>query len=60
VTPRSFERASTLAWTNARVQLHHLGVDPDEASLFQRLAAHVFYIARLAAIQTRCGATGRV
>ncbi len=40
----AFDRASTLAWTSARVQLHHLGLDPDEASLFQRLAAHLFYI----------------
>ncbi len=39
----AFDRASTLAWTSARVQLHHLGLDPDEASTFQRLAAHVFY-----------------
>ena len=38
--PASFDRASTLAWTRARVQLHHLGLDPDEASLFQRIAAH--------------------
>ena len=42
--PASFDRASTLAWTRARVQLHHLGLDPDEASLFQRLASHVFYV----------------
>ncbi|MBS0580474.1 MAG: glycosyl transferase [Proteobacteria bacterium] len=42
--PSAFDRASTLAWTHARVQLHHLGLDPDEASLFQRLAAHVFYL----------------
>ena len=41
--PASFDRASTLAWTRARVQLHYLSVDPDEASLFQRLAAHIFY-----------------
>ncbi len=40
----AFDRASTLAWTSARVQLHHLGLDPDEASVFQRLAAHVFYV----------------
>jgi cyclic beta-1,2-glucan synthetase len=39
----AFDRASMLAWTGARVQLHHLGLDPDEASVFQRLAAHVFY-----------------
>jgi len=36
----AFERAATLAWTRARVQLHHLGVDPGEAALFQRLASH--------------------
>jgi cyclic beta-1,2-glucan synthetase len=42
--PASFDRASTLAWTRARVQLHYLGLDPDEASLFQRLAAHIFYL----------------
>ena len=40
----AFDRASTLAWTRARVQLHHLGLDPEEASLFQRLAAHLFYL----------------
>ena len=40
----AYDRASTLAWTQARVQLHHLGLDPEEASLFQRLAAHLFYL----------------
>jgi cyclic beta-1,2-glucan synthetase len=39
----AFERAITLAWTQAQVQLHHLGVGPDEAHLFQRLANHVLY-----------------
>ena len=39
----AFERASTLAWTQAQIQLHHLGVTPDEAQLFQRLANHVHY-----------------
>ena len=39
----AFERAATLAWTQAHVQLGHLGVDADEASLFQRLAGHVLY-----------------
>ncbi len=39
----AFERAVTLAWTQAQVQLHHLGVGPDEALLFQRLANHVLY-----------------
>src|ERR1019366_7945010 len=32
----AFERAATLAWTQAQVQLHHLGITPDEAHLFQR------------------------
>ncbi len=39
----TFERASTLAWTQAQVQLHHLGVEPDEAHLFQRLANRILY-----------------
>jgi cyclic beta-1,2-glucan synthetase len=41
----AFERAATLAWTQAQVQLHHLGIDPSEASLFQRLAGHLLYVA---------------
>jgi cyclic beta-1,2-glucan synthetase len=39
----AFGRATTLAWTQAQVQLHHLGVTAGEASLFQRLASHVIY-----------------
>ncbi|HEX3809280.1 MAG TPA: glucoamylase family protein [Rhizomicrobium sp.] len=39
----AFERATTLAWTQAQMQLHHLGILPDEAHLFQRLANHVLY-----------------
>jgi cyclic beta-1,2-glucan synthetase len=39
----SFVRATTLAWTQAQVQLRHLGINAEEASLFQRLAAHVLY-----------------
>ena len=42
----AFERAATLAWTQAQVQLGHLGVDAEEASLFQRLAGHVIYADR--------------
>jgi len=41
----AFSRAATLAWTQAQVQLHHLGVSAGEASLFQRLAGHVIYAA---------------
>src|SRR6185295_13952040 len=41
--PATFERAATLAWTQAQVQLHHLGIEPDEAHLFQRLANRVLY-----------------
>ncbi len=39
----TFERAATLAWTQAQVQLHHLGVEQDEAHLFQRLANRILY-----------------
>ena len=41
--PATFERAATLAWTQAQVQLRHLGIDPDEAYLFQQLASHILY-----------------
>ena len=40
---RTFERTLTLAWTQAQVQLHHLGIGAEEAHLFQRLANAVLY-----------------
>ncbi|MGB6199321.1 MAG: glucoamylase family protein [Candidatus Acidiferrales bacterium] len=39
----TFERTLELAWTQAQVQLHHLGVSADEAHVFQRLANSVIY-----------------
>jgi len=39
----AFERATTLAWTQAQVELHHLGVTADEANLFQLLAGYILY-----------------
>jgi cyclic beta-1,2-glucan synthetase len=39
----SFTRAATLAWTQAQVQLRHLGIDSAESGLFQRLAGHLLY-----------------
>ena len=39
----AFERAATLAWTQAQVQLRHLDIAPSQASLYQRLAGHVLY-----------------
>jgi cyclic beta-1,2-glucan synthetase len=39
----TFDRATTLAWTQAQVQQHHLGIGPDEAHLFQSLASRVLY-----------------
>jgi cyclic beta-1,2-glucan synthetase len=41
--PAIFERAATLAWTQAQVQLRHLGIEPDEAHLFQELASRIVY-----------------
>jgi cyclic beta-1,2-glucan synthetase len=41
--PATFERAATLAWTQAQLQLHHLSIDPDEAYLFQELASQILY-----------------
>jgi cyclic beta-1,2-glucan synthetase len=40
---RTYDRTRTLAWTQAQVQLQHLGISADEAHLFQRLANAVLY-----------------
>jgi cyclic beta-1,2-glucan synthetase len=42
----TFDRAATLAWTQAQVQLHHVGIGPDEAHLFQSLARRILYSER--------------
>jgi len=42
----TFERVATLAWTQAQVQLHHLGIAPDEAHLFQTLAGSILFVDR--------------
>jgi cyclic beta-1,2-glucan synthetase len=41
--PATFERTATLAWTQAQVQFHHLGISADEAHLFQELASRILY-----------------
>ena len=41
-----FDRAATLAWTQAQVQLHHIGIGADEAHLFQSLARRILYSER--------------
>src|SRR5207245_9027091 len=43
----AFHRGVDLAWTQAQVQHHHLGIGPDEAHLFQSLASRVLYSDRL-------------
>ena len=41
--PSTFDRVSSLAWTQAQVQLRHLGITADEAHLFQQLATRILY-----------------
>jgi cyclic beta-1,2-glucan glucanotransferase len=41
--PSRFERITTLAWTQAQVQLHHLGITPEEAHLFQQIANRILH-----------------
>ncbi|HEV7681940.1 MAG TPA: glucoamylase family protein [Pyrinomonadaceae bacterium] len=41
--PSTFERELRLAWTKAQVEMSHLGIDADEAHLFQRLASRIVY-----------------
>ncbi|MGZ3773900.1 MAG: GH36-type glycosyl hydrolase domain-containing protein [Pseudobdellovibrionaceae bacterium] len=39
----AFERESKLAWTKARIDLRHLGLDSEEAYLYQRLAERIIF-----------------
>ncbi|HEX7811371.1 MAG TPA: glucoamylase family protein [Burkholderiales bacterium] len=41
--PATYERISSLAWTQAQVSLRHLGIAPDEAHLFQYLANRILF-----------------
>jgi cyclic beta-1,2-glucan synthetase len=41
--PATFDRMGSLAWTQAQVQLNHLGISADEAHLFQRLGTRILY-----------------
>ena len=41
--PAAFDRVASLAWTQAQVQLRHMGITIDEAHLFQRLATRILY-----------------
>jgi cyclic beta-1,2-glucan synthetase len=43
----TFDRVATLAWTQAQVQQHHLGIGPDEAHVFQSLASRLLYSDRM-------------
>jgi len=40
----AFERAKTMAWTQAQLLLRHLGVDNDETATFQQLASPLIYL----------------
>ena len=41
----AYERAAALAWTQAHVELHHLGIERAAAGQYQRLAGHVIFAA---------------
>ncbi|MDO9182604.1 MAG: glucoamylase family protein, partial [Bacteriovorax sp.] len=40
----SYDRASNLAWTQAQVKLHYLGIEHSEANLFQKLANRIIFL----------------
>jgi cyclic beta-1,2-glucan synthetase len=40
----TYERVSTLAWSQAQVKLQYLNIEPEEAHLFQRLATRLLYL----------------
>ena len=59
--PNAHMRAATLAWTQAQVQLRHLGIDASQANLFQQFAGRILFAdaaARSAADIIRRGASG--
>ena len=39
----AFDRATTLAWTQAQVELRHLGIGADQAHLFQKIVDCILY-----------------
>ena len=39
----AYTRAATLAWTQAQVQLRHLGIDASQANVIQQLAGRLLY-----------------
>ncbi len=43
-TPTAFDRAATLAFTQAQIQLHHLRLGAGDAAQFQRLAGRMLYV----------------
>ena len=59
--PNARTRCATLAWTQAQVQLRHLGMDASQANLFQQLAGHILFAdatARASTDNLRRGAAG--
>jgi cyclic beta-1,2-glucan synthetase len=41
--PRAIGDAFDLAWVYSQIQMRHLNIEPEEAHLFQRLAARILY-----------------
>ncbi len=41
--PDCFAREFSLSWTSSQVRLHHIGINPDEAAVFQRVATNLIY-----------------
>ena len=41
----AYGRAATLAWTQAQVELYHLGITASDAATYQRLAGYAIYAA---------------
>lgn len=41
--PEAFSREYTLSWTRSQVRLHHVGIQPSEATDYQKTAAYLIY-----------------
>ena len=58
----AFARAATMAWSQAQVKLHHLGIDATVAAAMQRLCGHLIFASpamRSSSDAIRAGAAGQ-
>ncbi|MBZ9653920.1 GH36-type glycosyl hydrolase domain-containing protein [Phyllobacterium lublinensis] len=56
--PDCFAREFSLSWTSSQVRLHHIGINPDEAQVFQRVATCLIYPDKIVRMPSESIASG--